>query len=157
MVKPIVFACRQVIAKPAEEICAEIADTARWSEFNGYGILPGIASAAYETRADGMVGSRIRVRNRDGSGHVEEIYAWEAGQQVAMKLYEFTPPLSRLADYFTEEWAFAADPRGTLVTRRFQMFARRPLTRLPLWGISQLFRRAVARHLAEMAAAANGR
>ena len=148
--QPIVFECSHLIPASAAEIAAAIADTSHWQEFGGSGFLPGIASAAYETRTDDMVGSRIPVQNRDGSSHVEEIYAWEVGQMVAMKMHEFTPPLSGLAAYFIEEWAFQTKAKGTLVTRRFQLFPRRGWARPFLWLISLMFRRAIARHLAEM-------
>lgn len=149
--RPITFECCQVIPKSPAEICSEIADTVRWSEFGGYAILPGIAQADYEHRTDDMVGSRIRVRNKDGSQHVEEIVEWQAGKRVVMKLHDFTPPLSRLASYFLEEWDLADRSDGTLVTRRFQMVPKHSLTRPFLWLISLFFRRAIARHLNEMA------
>lgn len=150
---PIVFKCRQVIPKSGAEICAEIADTARWREFHGYGILPGIVSAAYEKRTDGMVGSQVRVRSADGSEYVEEIYRWVPGEGIGMRLHEFTPPLSRLATHFTEEWTFRPEGDATLVAREIQMFPSRSLTRPVVWLISLLFKRAIARHLARMAAA----
>jgi hypothetical protein len=150
--KPITFQCSKAIPRSALEICSEIADVSRWSEFGGYGILPGIENAEYEKRTDNMVGSRIRVRNTDGSGHVEEISVWIPGKEVAMKLHEFTPPLSHLATYFTEEWILKAGNDATHVTRKFQMYPKRFMTRPFVWLISLLFRRAIARHLAEMAA-----
>lgn len=151
-IKPITFQCTQTIARPATAIAAEIADTARWREFRGYGILPGIDSAEYETQTADMVGSRIHVRNTDGSEHVEEIYRWVPGEEIAMKLHEFTPPLGRLATHFTEEWRFQVENGATRVTRKFEMFPTRSTTRPAVWFISLFFRRAIARHLAEMAA-----
>lgn len=150
--KPITFQSSKVIPRSALEICSEIADVSRWREFDGYGILPGIENAEYEIRSDHMVGSRIRVRNTDGSEHVEEISRWIPGKEVAMKLHEFTPPLSHLAAYFTEEWTLKAENGATHVTRKFQMVPKRSMTRPLVWLISLLFRRAIARHLAEMAA-----
>mgnify|MGYP001254184888 CR=1 FL=1 len=149
--QPIVFECHQFIPASAAEIAATIADTEQWKSFGGYGFLPGIASAVYEKRTDDMIGSRIRVQNTDGSSHVEEIYAWNEGEKVAMKMHEFTPPLSRMAGYFTEEWTFVPQGSGTLVTRHFELYARHWGTRPFLWLISLLFRRAIARNLAEMA------
>lgn len=128
-----------------------ITDLSRWPEFSGYGPLPGIAGAAYESRTDDMVGSRIRVTNADGSSHVEAIIRWVPGGAVAMKMHDFTPPLSRLATHFIEEWAFEPRGAGTLVTRRFELYPRSAATRPFLWLISLLFRRAIARHLKEMA------
>ena len=149
--KPIVFACQRLIPKSTAVIFAEVADTARWSEFNGYGILPGIEAASYEMRTQDMVGSRIQVRNRDGSSHVEEITAWIPDREIAMRLYEFTPPLRFLATHITEAWHFQVDVDGTRVTRTFQMFPRFVIARPALWLISLLFRRAISRHLDEMA------
>jgi hypothetical protein len=149
--KPITFQYYKIIPKSAVHICTEIADVARWSEFGGYGMMPGIAHAAYETQTADMVGSRIRVRNTDGSEHVEEIYKWVWGEEVAMKFTGFTPPLSRLATHFTEEWHLQEQEEGTAVTRRFALYATRPLARPVLWLISLLFRRAIARHLDKIA------
>lgn len=149
--KPITFHCHKHIPHTGEDICNAIANVDAWSQFGGYGVLPGIQSAAYETRTENMVGSRIRVRNTDGSGHVEDIYRWVPGQAVAMKLHEFTRPLSLLATHFTEEWSLQPASQGTAVTRSFQMYPTRSMTRPFLWLISQLFRRAIARHLDEMA------
>lgn len=153
--RPIRFACSQLIAQSAPAICAAIADVARWREFKGYGLLPGIADATYEQRTETMIGSRVRVRNSDGSGHVEEFYAWEPTKQVAMKFDRFTPPLCHLATHFTEEWLFETRTNATLVTRKFQLFPKHAVARPLLWLIALVFRQAIARHLADMARAAN--
>jgi hypothetical protein len=149
--KPIIFACKRIIPKSTAVIFSDITDTKRWSEFNGYGILPGIESASYEVRTENMVGSRIKVLNRDGTRHVEEITAWTPDKEIAMTLQEFTPPMSLIATHITEAWLFQAADEGTRVTRTFQMFPRQVFARPVLWLISFLFRRAIARHLEEMA------
>jgi hypothetical protein len=148
--QPIVFACRRIIPKSGVEIAAEIANMERWAEFKGYGPLPGIEHAEYETRTETMIGSRVRVRSRDGSTHVEEFYEWESGRKIGMKLHEFTSPLRHLATHFLEEWTFEPQGSATSVTRMFQFFPRNAATRPLLWIISLFFRRAVALHLAEM-------
>ncbi len=155
--RPISFTCRKLIPRSAAAICADIADLDRWRDFKGYGILPGIASAAYEVRTADMVGSRVRVRSTDGSGHSEEFYLWQPGQQIAMKFADFTPPLQQLATHFTEEWTFDTKPNGTLVTRHFNLYAKSAVTRPLLWLISLVFRRAIDRHLTEMAAERDSR
>lgn len=147
---PITFERSVTIPRSADEIAAEIADVARWSEFNGYSILPGIESAEYERRTEDMVGSRVRVRNSDGSEHVEEVLVWDPENRIVMKLHTFTPPLSRLANHFIEEWLFEAEGDTTLVTRKFQMFPRSRLTNPLLWLISLFFRRAITLHLEQM-------
>jgi hypothetical protein len=140
-----------MIGKSANEICSEIADVTRWREFTGYGILPGIESAAYVERTEDMVGSRVRVRNTDGSEHVEVIRVWDPGKRIVVELCGFTPPLSRLSTHFVEEWVLEDQSNGTLVTRKLQMFPTRTVARPFLWLISLFFRRAIALHLSDMA------
>ena len=148
--RPISFELTRTISRSPAKICDEFRDLNRWPEFKGYGILPGIEWAVYETRTPEMVGSRIRVRNRDGSEHVEEIIRWDSQNGFLLTMDSFSPPLKHLATRFTEEWLLVNDGASTLVTRRFQLFARRPLTRPLLWLISLFFKRAIARHLADM-------
>jgi len=62
----------------------------------------------------------------------------------------FSPPLSRLATGFDETWGFASDGRETRVARSFAIHPRSRLTRPPLWLISLLLRKAIARHLRQM-------
>lgn len=80
---PIQFQCSQLMTMPSNDICLLIVDTANWSSFKGSGLLPGIAHAEFERRTDNMIGSRIRVKNTDGSQHVEAIYRWTLGGFVA--------------------------------------------------------------------------
>lgn len=152
--KTISFECSQFIAETAVDICDQIADLSRWPDFAGYGFLPGIDSATYDPRTPDMRGSRIRVRNTDGSEHVEDILEWVPGQRVVMRLHDFTPPLAHLAGHFMETWGFEPAEGGTVVTRSFELVPKRTATYAPLWLISQAFRRAIARHLADMAAEA---
>jgi len=97
-----------------------------------------------------MAGSRIRVKNSDGSEHCEEICEW--GERVVIRLGGFSPPLRHLAAHFLEEWEFdVTDENKTLVTRRFRLYPKSFLTRPALLLISVFFKKAVARHLDEMA------
>jgi hypothetical protein len=154
--KPIAFQSSRYIPYNAEEIAAEIADLSRWPEFDGYGSLPGIASAAYEGHTGPMAGARIRVHNTDGSSHVETVEIWQPPQRIVMRLHEFTPPLSRIASHFVEEWRFEEAGNGTGVTRQLQLYPRSALARPVLWLISLLMRRAIGRHLDRMARSGRG-
>ncbi|MEZ4869449.1 MAG: hypothetical protein R3C14_49455 [Caldilineaceae bacterium] len=158
--QPIHFECTKLIPEAATAIAANIADLSRWSEFSGYGVLPGIANAEYVVRTNDMLGSCVRVHNTDGSQHLEEFCVWDLGlrpgPQIVIKLHEFSPPLNRLATHFIEAWQFETHNSATLVRRSFQLFPKQPLTRPCLWLIALLFKRAIARHLAEMAAEAEG-
>ena len=149
--KPVTFAESRFIPRPAGEIAAGIADLSRWPEFGGYGPLPGIAGAEYEAPGEEMVGARIRVHDKDGASHVETVEVWEPPERIVLRLHAFTLPLSRLASHFTEAWQFEERAGGTEVVRRLEMHPRSALARPALWAISLLMRRAIARHLAQMA------
>lgn len=144
------FSCEATLPMRGPEIAAQILDLQRWPDFKGYGPLPGIKGAVFETRGEGELGTRIRVTNTDGSQHTEEIRVWKPEEELVLEFSGFVPPLSWLARGFTERWIFAPDAaqRGaTKVTRSFELRPRFILTWLPLWCISLLLRRALARHL----------
>ena len=154
--KPIMFFCQATLLQKPEEIASQILDLSKWPEFNGYGPLPGIKLAEFETKTAEtaeIVGTRIRVTNRDGSTHVEEIVEWEPTRRLRLHMHEFSPPVSRLATAFDETWEFERDGDQTKVIRSFEMHPKSKLTRPLLWLISFLLKRAIARHLEQMAQA----
>lgn len=148
--KPITFSCTETILLAPEDIAGQILDLAKWTDFKGYGVLPGIKAAAFETRTPGVVGTRIKVANTDGSSHVEEIVEWQPDRRLRLDMKDFSPPLSRLATGFVETWEFERITNGTRVVRSFEMHPKFFLARPVLWLISFLLKRAVARHLSQM-------
>ena len=78
---PIEFEVKKTIKNSAKEICEKALDVETWSSFDGDGILPGIEKAEYEKRTKKMIGSLIRVKNSDGTEHLEEILEWESGKK----------------------------------------------------------------------------
>jgi hypothetical protein len=64
---PITFSCEKTLPLAPEEIARQILDLTKWPDFNGYGPMPGIRVAEFDVQTPGIVGSRIRVKNRDGS------------------------------------------------------------------------------------------
>ena len=100
--RPISFACTDTLALSPADIAGRILDLANWTEFTGYAVLPGIRAAEFEVRTPGVVGSRIRVTNTDGSKHVEEIVEWQPEKSLRLHMNEFSAPLSRLA---TSSWS----------------------------------------------------
>lgn len=147
---PITFSCTATLHQTPEEIAAGILDLDRWPEFEGYGPLPGIQQAAFEVRTDEIVGTRIRVKNRDGSTHVEEIMEWEPSRRLRLRMGDFAPPVSRLATAFDETWEFQRTANGTHVTRSLALHPSSQLTKPLLWLISRLLKRAIARHLNQL-------
>ena len=148
--RPITFACRETLSLTPEEIAEQMLDVSQWLGFQGYGPIPGIQSAVFELRTPEIVGSRIRVTNRDGSSHVEDILEWQPSSRLQLHMHEFTPPLSRLATGFLETWEFQQTGSQTQVTRTFEMHPKSLAAKPVLWGLSFLLKRAISRHLREM-------
>lgn len=152
--KPITFTCHETLPLAPEEIAQQILDVAKWLDFRGYGPIPGIKSAVFETRTPNVVGSRIRVTNLDGSTHVEEIVVWQPDRRLQLQMGNFSKPLSRLASAFVETWEFERVGNETKVARSFELNAKSMLTKPVLWLISFFLKRAIARHLTEIKQAA---
>jgi hypothetical protein len=148
--KPITFACTDTLPLTPEEIAGQILDVANWPGFTGYGVLPGIKEAAFETHTPAVVGTRIKVTNTDGSSHVEEVVEWEPQRRLRLDMKDFSPPLSRLASRFEELWEFEPLGGGSRVTRSFKLHPKSLLAWPVLWLISFLLKRAIARHLRQM-------
>ena len=152
--KPITFSCEEILSLTPGDIARQILDVSKWPEFKGYAFLPGIKNAVFEVQTPGIVGSRIRVTNTDGSSHVQEIVEWNPDQRLTLLMKDFSPPLSRLATCFEETWEFNRLDHATKVTRSFKLYARSSLTRLALAPISWFLKRAIASHLRQMRKAA---
>ncbi len=148
--KPIAFSCAESLRFPPEAIAQRILNVANWSDFAGYGVLPGVRSAELEVQTKEVVGTRIKVLNTDGSRHVEEIVAWQPDRGLTLRLAEFSPPVSRLATHFDETWQFERVGNGTKVVRSFQLYPKSALTWPVLWMISILLKKAIARHLLQL-------
>jgi hypothetical protein len=148
--KPITFSCAETLRIAPEAIAAQILDLGKWPGFTGYGPLPGIKAAQFEVRTPGVVGTRIKVTNTDGSSHVEEIVEWQPDRRLRLEMQDFSPPLSRLATGFTETWVFERRPDATHVVRSFQLHPKSFVARPVLWLIALLLQRAISRHLWQM-------
>ena len=165
---PIRFACQSLLSIAPEAIAAQILDLAQWTSFQGYGPIPGIRSATFALRTEGVVGTQISVVNRDGSAHIEEITEWEPNSRLALRMHSFTPPVSLLATHFIETWTFAPEPRTnsgasaslgareatrTLATRSFELHPRSIFARPILWLISFFLKAAIQKHTQKIASA----
>jgi hypothetical protein len=148
--KPISFSCEETLGLLPAEIAGRILDLANWTDFKGYGVLPGIKAAEFEIRTPGVVGSRIRVVNTDGSRHVEEVVEWEPDRRIRLAMIGFSLPLSRLAAGFEETWEFERIDDATRVTRSFKLHPKSFFARPALWLVSLLLKRGIARHLRQM-------
>ena len=144
------FSCRAEFAMSPEDVSARVIDVDRWSDFRGWGPLPGIRKAEFIEKTGGVLGSRVRVENTDGSTHVEEIAEWDPGRRVALRMDGFGPPLSRLAESFYETLDLEAAGGGTLMVRSFEMVPTGMMARPLLVVISWMLKKAVERQNREL-------
>ena len=147
---PITFSCEETLPLASEEIARQLLDLTKWPDFRGYGPIPAIKVAEFAVQTPGIVGTTIRVTNRDGSSHVEEIVEWQPNHRLRLNMKEFSAPLSRLATGFEETWDLRKTEGGTRVTRSFRLQPKSVPARLLLWVISFFLKRAISRHLREM-------
>jgi hypothetical protein len=146
-VNPIIIKIHGHSQKASQDICLEILDTKRWSDFKGYLLLPGIEEAHFETKTQNIVGSRIKVQNKDGSGHIEEIIEWDIDHQVALRFQEFDPPLKYLATHFIETWTFSKSMIGTDISRSMTMVPKGLAGWIMLLPISILMKKAFEKNI----------
>jgi hypothetical protein len=104
--------------------------------------LPGIESAHFESKTPEWVDSRIKVQNKDGSSHVEEIIEWNVDKRIALRFQEFNSPLQHLATHFIETWEFNQSSAGTDLTRRMTLYPKGLLGWFMLIPISKLMKKA---------------
>lgn len=148
--KPIEIRITGKTTSSAQEICAQLVDTERWSDFKGYALLPGIRSAKFESKYENMVGSRIKVHNTDGSSHVEEILEWDPDRKVVLKFQEFDSPLKFLASHFIEVWDFQSTAHGTMIARSMLLYPKNFLGWAFLFPISRLMKKAFELNQAQL-------
>jgi hypothetical protein len=148
--KPITFACEATVLLTPQDIARQILNLTKWPDFRGYWPIPGIKMAEFEVQTPGVVGSRIRVSNLDGSSHVEEIVEWQPDCRLGLHMKEFSAPLSKLATRFEETWEFKRTGNETHVVRSFRLYPKSVMSRLPLWVISYFLKRAIVRNWGEM-------
>jgi hypothetical protein len=137
---------------PPAATFAFICELSRWPLFRGYGPLPGIVEASVEGGVVGL-GSRIRVRNTDGSVHHEVVEVFEPPRRYAIRM-ELQPPVAYIMASILEEIDLEADGTGTRMRRRFVVTPRSGLSAPVAWlfgGV--LLPKAVEAHNAAAAAA----
>ncbi|MGC3968175.1 MAG: SRPBCC family protein [Pirellulales bacterium] len=148
--RPLRFTCRAEMQSPPATIAERILDLNNWTNFRGYGCLPGIRAARFERRTPEVVGTRIAVVNTDGSTHTEEITEWNPSHRVVLRMQDFSPPLAHLATHMDEVWTFTVGDGRTQVERSFAIHPRSWFTGLMLRLIAPMLRRAIDRHLADL-------
>ena len=74
---PITFSIDELVAASPNLIANQLLDLGRWQAFRGFGSIPGISNAEFETKTEVLVGARIRIKNSDGSSFLATITQWQ--------------------------------------------------------------------------------
>jgi hypothetical protein len=147
------FVTESTTARSPEETFDFVCDLSKWPLFRGYGPLPGIVEASLPAGEPVALGSRIRVRNTDGTVHHEVVIAFERGRRYAVRM-ELAPPASYVMRSIEESVDLEPISGGTRVVRRFATTPRSLLVSPVAWlfgGV--LLRKAVEAHNSAVAAA----
>lgn len=147
---PLTFTLTATLPQSPDDIAAGILDLDNWPQFKGWGPIPGIRSASFDHRTDAVVGTRIAVICTDGSTHVEEITEWNPPHRLALRLCEFSRPLSLIAREFHESWSFEGDA-PTRVTRELKLTPRSAFSKPVLFIIRPLLKQAIRAQLRQLA------
>jgi hypothetical protein len=148
--KPLIFTCTKTLPLAPHEIANQILNIEKWPDFRGYGPIPGIKTAEFESRTANVVGSRIRVTNLDGSTHIEEIVQWFPDRRLQLQMKEFSSPLSHLATSFLETWELQQMGSNTKAMRSFEMNAKSTAAWPVLWLFSFVLKRAIDQHMTDL-------
>ncbi|MCA9245308.1 MAG: hypothetical protein KDA32_15235 [Phycisphaerales bacterium] len=146
---PITFECRHQTTVSLAEIVDNILVLENWTTFTGWGPLPGIRAATFDSRTPELVGTKFRVVSTNGDQHTETITRWEPGRLLETRMADFPRSLRWMATHFIERWItegdLARDGHHTVV-RQFEMFPTSGMTRPLLRMIGFMMRQAVNRH-----------
>ena len=140
-----------VFASSPENVWQRFADINTMESFVGYGPIPGIAYAKW-IEGNGAQGSVREVTNTDGSRHREEVVAFEPHHRMEDRIFGMTSPFRFLVREAHDSFEFSPDGDRTRLVRTFRFTLTSPLW----WPVAALalavFRRAVRRHHASVAA-----
>lgn len=129
-------------------------EASNFTSFVGFGIVPGIREASYETDGGPRLGSRRRVVKTDGTEHLEEIIAFERPWLHVSRIVGLAPPLGWIVQEAEDAWRFAGDNTETRVRRTFSFALRSPLWSAVAFPLMHVFLRvAISRDLRNIAAA----
>lgn len=116
-------------------------DAKNFVSFVGFGIVPGIREARYETEGEPRLGSRRRVMNTDGTEHIEEIVAFERPTLHVSRITGLSAPLSWLVRWAEDAWRFVPGDTGTRVDRTFTVELTSPLWSVVAFPLMHIFMR----------------
>jgi ribosome-associated toxin RatA of RatAB toxin-antitoxin module len=132
-------------------------DAPNFVSFVGFGPIPGIRKATYETVGEPRIGSKRRITKTDGTEHFEELVVFDRPRRHVSRITGLSPPFSWLVRYGEDDWKFMPSNSGTLIERTFAFELTNPLAALPAFPLLHLFMRfAVIRDLRNVERAVHG-
>jgi hypothetical protein len=134
------FVTEVILRRPPGEVFDFICDLSRWPLFRGYGPIPGIEEARLPEGDAMAVGSRVRVRNTDGSVHHEVVTRLEPGRAFAVRM-ELSPPASLVLARIEETVDLTPVPGGTRMVRSFTTTPRSSLVAPLAWLVGAVLLR----------------
>lgn len=131
---------------PPERLFDFTNDAANFVSFTGFGIVPGIRSARYETAEPPRLGSRRRILKTDGTEHLEEIIAFERPVLHVSRITALSPPLAWLVRSGEDAWRFRSEgATRTTLDRTFSFELTSPLVAIVALPLLHLFMRIAVR------------
>lgn len=135
-------------------------DADNFVSFVGFGPIPGIRTATYETPGEPRVGSKRRIVETNGAEHLEEIVELQRPSRHNSRITGLAPPFSWLVRYAEDDWRFAPARSGTALERTFTFELTSPLAAVIGFPLLHLFMRPAVRrdlHNIEIAIASSAR
>lgn len=139
------FTLRHPFSADPERLFDFTNDARNFVSFDGFGPIPGIAGASYETPGEPRLGSRRRILKTDGTEHFEEIVLFERPARHTSRITGVSPPFSWLVRWGEDDWRFHRAGLGTLVERTFRFELTSPLAALIAAPLLHVFMRGAAR------------
>ena len=136
---------RHLFSANPERLFDFTTDARNFDSFDGFGPIPGIAGAAYETPGEPRLGSRRRIRKTDGTDHFEEIVLFERPGRHVSRITGIAPPFSWLVRWGEDDWRFHPAGTGTLIERTFRFELTSPLAALIAAPLLHVFMRGAVR------------
>ena len=144
------FSLSEEFSMSPESFCDEIFDVSKWSDFKGYGPIPGIRSVERKNYSESRIGTRFEIINTDDSNHVETVTDYQHGKLITLYYDGFSKPLDGLASHFTETFQFEKHGSTTHVKRTFQLFPKNFIGKIMLSITTIFLKRAVKKHFEKL-------
>lgn len=150
------FTITRLFHVPAQRLFDFTNDAANFISFAGYGPIPGILHARYETPGPPRLGSIRRIQKTDGTEHVEEITVFERPSRHVSRITGFEAPFSWLVREGSDDWTFQGSGGLTVVERTFTFELTTVFVAPVAWVLMHFMKEAVRRDLTNIMAKVGG-